>query len=495
VVSAPLRPSQPWWVVVAITLATVVAVTRLDPRLALGASIGLAATLFLVERSFRTPTFALVALVACLPFERLPSVELAGVSLRLTQLVGLIGLVTVALKLGVDRWRLRPYPAAMWLIGFFAAASIGLAQAGNPSQGVKVFLFSLFTALVSGVIVQLLRTTADLKRVLVVLAASTSVVILFALYQTVGDIAGLPTALTGLKLGYTKVVLGFPRPMAFSIEPLYLANFLFLPLGVFGAQWLGQQEVRSKKQEASSVRASSHLSRLTSHLLGPLILGILLVIALTISRGAWLAIIPFTAVLALLLAPRFFTVRAIGSLLVSLAIVGVSTVGFLAVSRPDALAQFAEHAQLGDLQAGESTQGRLTAFREAVRAWQEHPVVGIGLGNFGSFVKGYPDPRAVAVTDIVNNEYLEVLAETGLAGFVALGGFGLALLARHAVALVRSRDAFCRSILVGLLAAFVATLAQYTFFSTLYVMHVWVLIGLMVAVQNLVLVGVVRSEQ
>jgi hypothetical protein len=58
-------------------------------------------------------------------------------------------------------------------------------------------------------------------------------VALFAIYQFLADMIGLPQTLTVLKEGYTKAVFGFPRNSRFfSMEPLFFGNFLFMPLSL-----------------------------------------------------------------------------------------------------------------------------------------------------------------------------------------------------------------------------------------------------------------------
>jgi len=58
---------------------------------------------------------------------------------------------------------------------------------------------------------------------------------------------------------------------------------------------------------------------------------------------------------------------------------------------------------------------------------------------------------------------------------------------RTFIALKYARDVFLRSVLIGLFAALVGVLIQYNFMSTLYIIHIWVLIGLLVGVQNIIL--------
>ncbi|GAH74752.1 unnamed protein product, partial [marine sediment metagenome] len=88
---------------------------------------------------------------------------------------------------------------------------------------------------------------------------------------------------------------------------------------------------------------------------------------------------------------------------------------------------------------------------------------------------------------IVNNEYLEILAESGILGLALFALIIIILIIRNIKAIIKAQDKFIKAILVGLLAAFIGILVQYNTFSILYVMHIWFTIGLMIAVQNIVL--------
>src|SRR3990167_1638607 len=213
-----------------------------------------------------------------------------------------------------------------------------------------------------------------------------------------------------------------------------------------------------------------------------------LVLVLTVSRGAYLGAAATAVVIAMTVPRQLLTPPHIVAGMVLLALVGFGTNYFLSQAREDAIEQFTEHVTLGDLGIGESTEGRLTAFGQALQAWEDHPWFGIGLGNFGGYVKDYRDPSDFEGFDIVNNEYLEVLAETGVVGAAALAIAIAILLSRAIIAYKATDDPLLRAALLSGTAAFVGVLVQYNFFSTLYVIHIWVLIGFMIAVQNIALI-------
>ncbi len=57
---------------------------------------------------------------------------------------------------------------------------------------------------------------------------------------------------------------------------------------------------------------------------------------------------------------------------------------------------------------------------DALRMWRTHPLLGVGLGNFETAYPGYQSVPSDIWLDHVHNDYLEALAETGLAGAVLI---------------------------------------------------------------------------
>lgn len=72
------------------------------------------------------------------------------------------------------------------------------------------------------------------------------------------------------------------------------------------------------------------------------------------------------------------------------------------------------HPQPGDLN-GE--RNRLIAWKAGIRMIEQHPLLGIGLGEFKPLMDSYADP-GVNIDTIAHNTYLEVAAETGLPCFL-----------------------------------------------------------------------------
>lgn len=80
-------------------------------------------------------------------------------------------------------------------------------------------------------------------------------------------------------------------------------------------------------------------------------------------------------------------------------------------------------------------QGHLLIWRDTVRMWLHNPVLGTGLGEFHVHFPAYAGedlkakwPQGNTIINYSHNEYLQTLAETGVAGLAALAGFVFAFI-------------------------------------------------------------------
>ncbi|HNW60097.1 MAG TPA: O-antigen ligase family protein [bacterium] len=105
-----------------------------------------------------------------------------------------------------------------------------------------------------------------------------------------------------------------------------------------------------------------------------------------------------------------------------------------------------------------SAKSRLTTARVALEIINDHPVIGVGVNNYDSYIRQYwhiEDPFTKIA--VVHNNYLLILAEMGVIGFGAFLWLLAALLVRTVKAM-QCRVKFFREVAVGLFASVVCFL-------------------------------------
>lgn len=423
---------------------------------------GLVVTSFIIKKPF----YGVLLITFFLPFERIGSVDMGGVTIRTSQMLTAITLVVwIIASIMKGRFKFAPNPIFWPLLVFVLINILALGNAPNIERSVLVLAFTVFTMSVAIILPNLVKNPKQLQWVLYTLMAAYALVTAFGIFQFLGDIVGLPQSITGLRDLYTKDILGFPRVQSTALEPLYFANFLLLPLCLIMAVYLNK-----------AVKFNSWI------LAGLVALGGLNLV-LTVSRGAYIAFAVSFMILAIFLFKKIFTFRNIVFFLIIILLVGIGAYQFFSLE--DTLQDFVDHSV--NLFEGASYEERMDTFEIAERAWTEHPVIGIGPGSFGPYAANHP---YIVPTDgfrIVNNVYLEILAESGVLGLAVFAVIILILILRTLKAIKLAKDKFTKTILIGLLAAFAGILVQYNTFSVLYIMHIWYTIGMMIVVQNLVL--------
>lgn len=463
-----LPPTWPSWLLgIVLTVFGAFAVARFSV-VGFGSILGLCIFLVLAFLTVRSPRFGILAVAFLLPFERVGSVDVAGFTLRSSQVFGGLTLVAWLLYLLVRRrWSFQPNPSFWIGVTFLGIALLSVSQAENTFRAMSVWIFVAFTVMVSWLVPQLIRQRSHLDRLITVLFVSTSIIGVFGLYQFMGDLVGLPPSLTGLRDLYTSDVFGFPRIQSTFLEPLYYANFLLIPLS------LALVFLLSGKGKQSRLFLVAFI----------LLLGVNFV--LTLSRGAYIALAVMLIILAFAYWKKVFTPHWIVLGVVVAVIVGWGAVQFLGFTGDTQGSVDTFTRQATDIFSGASYFDRAETFTQAWDLFLSHPYLGIGIGNFGPAVADAALVQPSGGWLIVNNEFLELLAETGVFGLVAYLSLLLVLFWRSVKAIRRSRDPYLRAVMLALLIAFIGILVQYNTFSILFIMHIWSLFGLMIAVQNI----------
>ncbi len=414
-----------------------------------------AATLLLVLAltglGWRWPLTGLGLFIFSLPFERIGAYPLNAATgyplLHPAQITGAALIGALALRWLAGRVRLRPIKALPWLL-VFLATSLASALLVHVQEVWEIWIWLIFITALFYTVAQF-ATRQNLAWIRRWLAISTIVVSLFGLYQFLGDLFGLPYGATGIRDRYSKVVLGFPRLQSTALEPLYFANFLFLPLFVFLALLIKKRGGDRLSQMALATASVAFI--------------------LTFSRGAYVSGVVGVAVLGLALGGREvwawlkanYKLVAIG---LGVLVVGSGLLLSFSVARTKAgqngLVTIENFFGINVLKTGSFTE-RLSDEKLAIKIFKEHPVFGVGIGGFGSAYYGCHIGKCVYRP---NNQALEVLAEGGVVGFTVFYGFLAALVVYGWLALKRT-SGDQRTVIAGLLAAVVAMVVQAQTFS------------------------------
>ena len=138
---------------------------------------------------------------------------------------------------------------------------------------------------------------------------------------------------------------------------------------------------------------------------------------------------------------------------------------FMAVVLPDSAGRMADrYSTLLQLQQEETWSGRLDIWRGAITVFWEHPLTGVGAGNFAFVSPDYSYYAALIASTrgdgsggVAHNIFLSVLSETGVIGFAL---FAALLVSAYALAwnLAKRGESLGYGLLIGLLAYTVAGL-------------------------------------
>lgn len=421
---------------------------------------------------FRSPLFGLGLVVFLLPFERLGAYESAFGTIRPSQAVAALLLVAWGIRFLLSRRRALPNPLLLPLAVFIAVNILGLTVAQNLAYGIAILSVTVFTVACGMMIPQIVRSERQLRTLMRVVLAAAVLTSLFGLFQFLGDLKGLPESITGLRTLYTKAVLGFPRIQSTALEPLYFANYLLIPTCLLYALFLRRRNI------VPTWAAFLFLALFATNL------------ALTVSRGGYLAAIAGIGAITLLSLRQFLRLRVLLSILLGVALVAILVPRILQlgdVARIN-VETFTRH--VGDIFFGASFTERTETIEQARALFWSSPWIGIGPGNFGPAVATHPMVKPPEGWRIVNNETMELLTETGIFGLLAIIAAVVILFLRSAkIILHATQPSVATAAHLGFLGAFIGIIVQYQTFSVLYIMHVWVLIGLLLAAQNLLLYG------
>jgi putative inorganic carbon (hco3(-)) transporter len=143
----------------------------------------------------------------------------------------------------------------------------------------------------------------------------------------------------------------------------------------------------------------------------------------------------------------------------------------------------------------ETAQMRFSLWGAGIHMFEDHPLFGVGIGNFStSYLNDYNGQTLTPTVFVPHSIYVQALSETGLVGSVPMlmiWFFFLRVNSRtrkHLKALgMAHRKSFEYRVSIGLDLAFVGYMVSGAFITVLYYPHLWYLLGLNVALHNICL--------
>ncbi len=418
----------------------------------------------------------LVALVAVtLPLERVPAVDIAGMTLRPSIVFGGILIVRWFIKTDWPTWW-RGLSKIEWLLLAFGAWYVlRLLPVAAVKPGIQTVLPTVYVILLALSIRSAVRI-AKLQLIVAAILIGAVAASLFGLYQFIGDFAGLPNWLTAMRSEYEWQRFGFPRVLSTALEPLFFGAYLLLPVSLV-LTYFGHSEARNRR-------------------LGLLVVAILLIGTdiLTVSRGALLALALLLFVVAVFIAmsgrsrAAFAYFKRLAFVVAVALCVGI---GFLAVfNRPGqdsdvtyqsrGVTTFIRHllntritANQTNLANEDSVAARWSARDYAVDTVTASPqnfIFGVGPGQYQTYNARTNNRPDIVVANVLP---VDIMLHVGAIGLTLLGG-ALVLLFIRLLQAVRNQHMVASALAAYLLAIGLQSLT----FPTLYITHLWFAIGL-----------------
>lgn len=306
-------------------------------------------------------------------------------------------------------------------------------------------------------------TAQQLRIASTILIVSTGLVALYALYQAAGVWFRAP--LVGPYAAGLYETPGSLRPNGTFVEPMHLGHFLLFGFPLALSLYLQHDRLADPER------------RLFSSPLLPALGTMLVALFLTIARGAWVGFFFSSGFLVFMVRGRgVMRIGVLSGLVVlaaSLAFVSTDALQSVTISVANRLSLSA--ASL----AGEQ---RLWYFRMLLELFREHPVLGVGYGNYGLYQVSAFDLYGIAGAYGI---YWQALVETGVMGTAALMAMLGAVLWFAFCAWLRHPSSQWRPYLAGLFASLLGLLAAHLFMGDRFSLYTWVAFGIAMAVVRL----------
>ncbi len=414
---------------------------------------------------FSDLNMGLILIAFFLPFQKLFTLEISGYTLKTSQILTIITILAwIVYSVRKKDFRIASTPMNLPLVLFLGANLLSMINAINLVRSAAIFSWALFSVLLFILLASLAKNEDSIRKIVASLLISGTIVSLFGIYQFVGSYLGLPTLLRDV---YLPTGMYLTRVQSTFLEPLHFASFLLVTIPVCLALYF------AKVKEFNPAFLFSAL------------LVMVIAMILTIARGGYLGLLASAFAVFLfsrggrrkkgnllkVLLPFAAVVIVLGALVLYIAPPGIVSTTIFG----------------GTAIRGGSSFTRMLLIKDAWSMFLESPVFGVGIGNYGPYVNQKVFRSIINVVDFgtVNNVPMEVLAESGILGFLALGLVFFGFLKGTWKGLNKANSPLLSALLIGLIASFFGLSVQYLTYSPFYGEWTWFMLGLSMAAANL----------
>jgi putative inorganic carbon (HCO3(-)) transporter len=444
---------------IALAIAGAAAMTVISPVLVIVGALAVVAGVVILH----DPEWGLAA-IAAFAVLRLPDVasEVHGAPSLFTPLVAFV-LLSVAVRARATGERPAGGLRALILVSAFVLVALGsVTFATDTSAGLNQVVVLVKDGAVAVLVGMLLRRSSALRLVVWVLVGGGAALATLSIVQFVTGSFG--TNFGGFAQAAVQQIAGQTEDFRIS-GPIGDPNFY--------------AQVLVMLVPLAFDRMHDETTRLLRVIGGYTVVTCSIAVVLTFSRGGLLALAVVAGALALRHPPKLRTVVAIGLLV-------VATIPFLPAGYLNRLGALGE---VGTIQAGvdPSIRGRTAELTAAWEMLADHPLTGVGYGNF---MINYPDYARLSGIDVratereAHNLYLSTGAELGIPGLAALAAIMIGAFVALAAGRRRFRgmsDHRADGIGYAVGVSLVGYLVTSAFLHMAFARFAWLMIGLALA--------------
>jgi putative inorganic carbon (hco3(-)) transporter len=436
------------------------------------AATGLTVAIILVGTVIE-PALGLAVLALAIPFGSLTPLPLPGVNV-VDMLAGLVVFAWLARGAARRQIVLR-IPGLGWPILAFAwVLGLSLLQANSWQLGLPEWFKWVEFAITYLVAVQLLaagNATDGLGSraswVLVGLFLAGVVEVALGAYQFLRQVGPKEFILMGR---FMRAYGTFNQPNPYAGYLGYLAPVAAsLALGGLGRWW-------------TTRRTRDFWLFLTC---GAAALAIVAGMGMSWSRGAWLGLGAALIAVVILRSRRYAPViaAAVAVLVVALVLFGTAWLPNSVTRRLSDLGLYSADVDLAHIEVTDDNFAvleRLGHWQAGTAMFNDHPWLGVGVGNYGAAYPTYAPPHFYNALGHAHNIYLNFLAETGILGEIAFGVFWVTAFWTAWRAARGGRGNYA-ALAVGVLGSLVY-LSVHSLFDNLFVAHMQLQLALLLAI-------------